>query len=477
MEDRHTAADDGWVSGERNQARRIMGSNAWPRCAFYGCYDGHGGSRTATVVARQLWKSIQGNLVERCRESSSHLDAATAPAADNGSGSLLVRADPGVDTDADAPRLPGPPEASNGTQAAAADAAAPAGRPPPSRASGSQGAGAELSAEELEKIMFASFAETEADVCQQARRGRWEDGCTAVTCLLFGQHLIIGNLGDSRAVLCTASGKAVRLSEDHKPSTPSELARIHAAGGFVRTVAGIARLQGDLSLSRAFGDVSYKARPARPASTKSPTRTTSPTRRAHSPTKSQAAKSPSGRAAKAAVSPPASKWDAAASGKSAESKWDAAMGGKSADAGGAPAAAEPASGPTADGGGELGRSWAAIAATPKPAGGLGYPTGSAPAKEGGSKEGGVSKEKEGPLSAVPDVFKRKLTADDRFLILACDGVWDVFSDELAVRHVTSGLKSNKNDPLRAAEHLVEQVLRSGRCTDNVTAVVVLLQFG
>jgi hypothetical protein len=32
-------------------------------------------------------------------------------------------------------------------------------------------------------------------------------------------HMIIANLGDCRAVLCRG-GKAVRLSEDHKPSRP-----------------------------------------------------------------------------------------------------------------------------------------------------------------------------------------------------------------------------------------------------------------
>lgn len=83
---------------------------------------------------------------------------------------------------------------------------------------------------------------------------------------------------------------------------------------------------------------------------------------------------------------------------------------------------------------------------------------------------------DGPLSATPDVFCRTLACDSKFLILACDGVWDVFSDEQACKHVMTGLKTNRDDPRKAAEHLVEQVLRSGKCTDNVTAIVAVLDF-
>ena len=72
-------------------------------------------------------------------------------------------------------------------------------------------------------------------------------------------------------------------------------------------------------------------------------------------------------------------------------------------------------------------------------------------------------------------FERKLDPAEQFLLLACDGVWDVFSDEVAVKHVLSGLSGSGNDPRKAADYLVEQVLRSGRCTDNVTALVVLLK--
>lgn len=39
---------------------------------------------------------------------------------------------------------------------------------------------------------------------------------------------------------------------------PSEEKRIRAAGGFVKKMFGVARVNGDLALSRAFGDIEYK---------------------------------------------------------------------------------------------------------------------------------------------------------------------------------------------------------------------------
>lgn len=78
-------------------------------------------------------------------------------------------------------------------------------------------------------------------------------GCTACMCAVTARHLVVANSGDSRAVLCRG-GRAVALSEDHKPNDPGELARIEAAGGYVRD----GRVNGNLNLSRALGDLEYK---------------------------------------------------------------------------------------------------------------------------------------------------------------------------------------------------------------------------
>lgn len=73
-------------------------------------------------------------------------------------------------------------------------------------------------------------------------------------------RVTVANCGDSRALLCRG-GKAVSLSEDHKPDLPTERARIEKAGGHVASVGPCQRIDGwGLNLSRALGDFHYKAR-------------------------------------------------------------------------------------------------------------------------------------------------------------------------------------------------------------------------
>lgn len=86
-------------------------------------------------------------------------------------------------------------------------------------------------------------------------------GCTCNMVAITDQHIICANAGDSRAVL-SRKGRAVPLSEDHKPNDPVERARIEKAKGWVETQnAGVNtqyRVNGNLNLSRALGDQQYK---------------------------------------------------------------------------------------------------------------------------------------------------------------------------------------------------------------------------
>ena len=78
-------------------------------------------------------------------------------------------------------------------------------------------------------------------------------GCTANVLLIKKNILYLANAGDSRSVL-GAGGKTVPLSIDHKPDNEEEARRITHAGGSV--VEG--RVDGNLNLSRALGDLRYK---------------------------------------------------------------------------------------------------------------------------------------------------------------------------------------------------------------------------
>ncbi|KAL0585339.1 hypothetical protein ABG067_004871 [Albugo candida] len=66
--------------------------------------------------------------------------------------------------------------------------------------------------------------------------------------------ILIGNVGDSRAVLAQSDGLARDITKDHKASDAFEKRRIEASGGFVHN----GRLDGILAISRGFGDLAHK---------------------------------------------------------------------------------------------------------------------------------------------------------------------------------------------------------------------------
>ncbi|KAM0907086.1 hypothetical protein ACQ4PT_016341 [Festuca glaucescens] len=97
-----------------------------------------------------------------------------------------------------------------------------------------------------------SYKETDADFVAAETTICREGGSTASTAILVGKHLYVVNVGDSRAVISKA-GKAIALSDDHKPNRSDERERIENAGGVV-TFSGTWRVGGVLAMSRAFGD-------------------------------------------------------------------------------------------------------------------------------------------------------------------------------------------------------------------------------
>ncbi|KAJ6352882.1 hypothetical protein OIU76_001991 [Salix suchowensis] len=92
-------------------------------------------------------------------------------------------------------------------------------------------------------------------------------GSTAVTAILInGERLWVANVGDSRAVL-SKGGQAMQMTIDHEPNT--ERGSIENRGGFVSNMPGcslcdvsagdVPRVNGQLAVSRAFGDKSLKS--------------------------------------------------------------------------------------------------------------------------------------------------------------------------------------------------------------------------
>jgi len=75
-----------------------------------------------------------------------------------------------------------------------------------------------------------------------------------------------------------------------------------------------------------------------------------------------------------------------------------------------------------------------------------------------------------PLTPEPEFREVRLTEEDEFLIIGCDGLWDVMSSQFAVSMVRKELMEH-NDPQRCSRELVQEALRRD-CCDNLTVVVV-----
>lgn len=76
-----------------------------------------------------------------------------------------------------------------------------------------------------EGCFLKSFDEMDDHLAREVNTDSYCSGCTAVALIKQGDQLIVGNLGDSRAVLCTRDRDqliAVQLTVDLKPDIPSK---------------------------------------------------------------------------------------------------------------------------------------------------------------------------------------------------------------------------------------------------------------
>jgi len=77
--------------------------------------------------------------------------------------------------------------------------------------------------------------------------------------------------------------------------------------------------------------------------------------------------------------------------------------------------------------------------------------------------------------ADPEIRLERITPEDDFLLMACDGLFDVFSSQEAVDFVHGRLAAmppNEQDPMRAVRDIVHEAIHERRSRDNVTALLV-----
>ena len=103
-----------------------------------------------------------------------------------------------------------------------------------------------------------AFHTTNEQFLKVADRMRLQDGSTGICVVLRAGKLVVANVGDCRAVLLSG-GKVAQLSKDQKPTDPQEQKRIASLGGSVVYCMGVARVNGVLAVSRAFGNRSLRS--------------------------------------------------------------------------------------------------------------------------------------------------------------------------------------------------------------------------
>lgn len=230
MEDAHMAVPDFDVERE---------------LGLFGVFDGHGGSAVAKVAAatfpkmlREQKSFIQGRYAEALYETFLAVDEFLDSASGRAEVDRVVAAAPPDERDV---------EEEERTLMELIESG-------------------ELDPEDLmeEEEAEEEDMEEDANLEQSSASDAWANGegpdgmgCTAVVALLRGggqPEVFCANAGDSRCVLVRGE-RAKNMSRDHKPELKSERTRIHKAGGFISPDG---RVDGNLNLSRSFGDFAYK---------------------------------------------------------------------------------------------------------------------------------------------------------------------------------------------------------------------------
>eukprot|EP00934_Nitzschia_sp_Nitz4_P006981 Nitzschia sp. Nitz4//scaffold1_size375055//92016//94725//NITZ4_000236-RA/size375055-snap-gene-0.243-mRNA-1//-1//CDS//3329540925//6971//frame0 len=220
----------------------------------------------------------------------------------------------------------------------------------------------DAASELMRKILKTAYLKTDKEFITPKTAP--QSGSTAATVILLGRRLFAANVGDSRVVLCRGGGHCVELTSDHKPSRPDEAARVRAAGGFILHK----RVMGELAITRAFGDKSFKL------------------------------------GIKAMLE-------------------------EEAD--------------------EIAR---------------------------GLNENDQAKDLTAPLvSAEPEIASMVLSHSDEFLLLACDGLFDVFRSQDAIALARQELIAHRGEPAEVARILSDQAIRVRRSRDNVSILIIVLR--
>jgi len=90
-------------------------------------------------------------------------------------------------------------------------------------------------------------------------------------------------------------------------------------------------------------------------------------------------------------------------------------------------------------------------------------------------DGDVKKINPNVIINTPDIQHRSLNENDKFLILGCDGLWDVMTNEQVEKYLISHVIQNSQISLHEiSEQLTKDAIDKYQSTDNVSVIIVKL---
>ncbi|XP_058191474.1 uncharacterized protein LOC131308546 isoform X2 [Rhododendron vialii] len=125
----------------------------------------------------------------------------------------------------------------------------------------------------LKESLLRAIHDIDVAFSKEASRDNLDSGSTATVILLADGKILVANVGDSKALLCSEEFQspseakasnglphfcAKELTSDHHPDRDDERYRVESAGGHVEEWAGVSRVNGQLAVSRAIGDIFFK---------------------------------------------------------------------------------------------------------------------------------------------------------------------------------------------------------------------------
>ena len=75
------------------------------------------------------------------------------------------------------------------------------------------------------------------------------------------------------------------------------------------------------------------------------------------------------------------------------------------------------------------------------------------------------------VTHIPQIFKYKINSSDKFLIFACDGLWDVINNQDVVDFINDKISNNFTG--NYAKELADHAYNKGSM-DNITVIIYLL---